>query len=89
MEIVIGNLITSGSFAVREEEMTQFAIKKIATVGGRGERPVLVTPEDIVGMLRCATLLAEMPVRTRRYRSRAIGLGRIGGGADGGDPADI
>jgi hypothetical protein len=65
MEIVIGNLIMNGSFAIREEEMTHFAIKKTAIVGGRGERTVLVTPEDVVGRLLWDTLLPEMPVRPR------------------------
>jgi hypothetical protein len=43
--------------------MTHCAIKKIETVGGRGEPPVLVTPEDVGGMLLWDTLLPEMPMR--------------------------
>jgi hypothetical protein len=65
MEIVIGNLITNGSCTIREDERTHFAIKKIATVRGRGEPTVLVTSEDVLGMLLWDTLLHEMPVRPR------------------------
>jgi hypothetical protein len=51
MEIVIGNLILSDSSTFREREVTHFAIKKIATVGGPG-----ATTEDVVA-------LPEIPVR--------------------------
>jgi hypothetical protein len=65
MDMVIGNLVTDSMLGIRGDEISHFAIEKIETVAGPGVRPVLVTPEDIVGMLLWDTLLPEMPVRPR------------------------
>jgi hypothetical protein len=65
MGIVINALVNESVVAVRGEEINHFAIEKITTVGGLAERPVLITPEDVLGMLLWETVLPEMPLRLR------------------------